>query len=87
MCVAIPGRVVRIGKPTATSIPGRVSIIGTERDVDLVMVPDATVGDFVVVHSGYAIEVIPLERALETMALLESIPTTELPGQVVRSEG
>ncbi|MEX1124876.1 MAG: HypC/HybG/HupF family hydrogenase formation chaperone [Acidimicrobiia bacterium] len=69
MCVAIPGRVVRIGQPTVTSIPGRVSIIDTERDVDLVMVPNAVVGDYVVVHSGYAIEVIPRQRAVETMAL------------------
>ncbi|HLF61620.1 MAG TPA: HypC/HybG/HupF family hydrogenase formation chaperone [Acidimicrobiia bacterium] len=70
MCVAIPGRVVRIGELSTTSIPGRVSIIGTERDVDLVMVPDAMVGDYVLVHSGYAIKVIPKERAVETLVLL-----------------
>jgi hydrogenase expression/formation protein HypC len=45
-------------------------MIDAERDVDLIMVPDVAVGDYVVVHSGYAIEVIPSDRALETMRLL-----------------
>lgn len=69
MCVAVPGRVIRIGEPTAASVPATVTIVDTERDVDLVMVPEATVGDYVVVHSGYAIDVIPRERAIETLAL------------------
>jgi hydrogenase maturation factor len=34
------------------------------------MVPAAVSGDFVVVHSGYALELIPRERAIETLALL-----------------
>jgi len=81
MCVAIPGRVIRIGEPTAASIPGTVSIIDSERDVDLVMVPDATVGDYVVIHSGYAIEVIPKERAIETIVMLgvDTIDSTDQP--------
>lgn len=69
MCVAVPGRVTRIGEPTAVSVPATVSIVDTERDVDLIMVPEATVGDYVVVHSGYAIEVIPRQRAIETLGL------------------
>jgi hydrogenase expression/formation protein HypC len=70
MCVAIPARVIAIGEPTAASIPGTVSMIDSEKDIDLVMVPDARVGDYVVVHSGYAIEIIPEQRATETMRLL-----------------
>jgi hydrogenase expression/formation protein HypC len=70
MCVAIPGLVVDIGVATPNSIPGRVSLNDTERNVDLIMVPDVMIGDYVVVHSGYAIEVIPKQRAMETMSLL-----------------
>lgn len=70
MCIAIPGRVIALGEATANSIPGRVLLIDAERDVDLIMVPEVEVGDYVVVHSGFAIEVIPRQRALETMALL-----------------
>ncbi len=50
--------------------------MNARRDVDLVMVPDAVVGDYVVIHSGYAIEIIPKERAIETMALF-GIETTK----------
>lgn len=70
MCVAVPGLVVGIGEATPNSIPGQVVLIDAARDVDMIMVPQAVLGDYVVVHSGYAIEVIPKERALETMALL-----------------
>ena len=71
MCVAVPGLVVAIGEPTPNSIPAQVSFIDTRRAVDLVMVPNAVIGDYVVIHSGYAIEIIPKERAIETMALFE----------------
>lgn len=52
-------------------------MLDAERDVDLFLVPDAVVGDYVVVHSGYAIEVIPRERAVETIALLDPGRTSE----------
>ncbi len=77
MCVAIPGRIISIGEPNAASIPARASMLDAERDVDLFLVPDAVVGDYVVVHSGYAIEVIPRERAVETIALLDPGRTSE----------
>jgi len=70
MCIAIPGRVVALDEATPSSVPGRVHLNDAERDVDLIMVPDVMVGDYVVVHSGYAIEVIPKQRAVETMSLL-----------------
>ena len=73
MCVAIPGRVVSLGEATGFSLPGSVSILGVERDVDLVMVPDVEIGDYVVVHSGYAIEVIPGARARQTIELLGEV--------------
>jgi hydrogenase expression/formation protein HypC len=59
MCVAIPGRVVSIGDPTEVSIPGVVELPQGHRDVDLVMTPEARVGDHVVIHSGYAIRIVP----------------------------
>jgi hydrogenase expression/formation protein HypC len=70
MCVAIPGPVVSLGSASEISYPGRVSILGDEREVDLVMVPEVEIGDYVVVHSGYAIEIVPMERARRTLELL-----------------
>jgi hydrogenase maturation factor len=46
------------------------------------MVPDVEIGDYVVVHSGYAIEIVPQERARRTLELLSA----EV-GEVDRSDG
>jgi len=70
MCVSVPARVISKDKPSPASIPGRVRTTDGERDVDLIMVPDVSIGDYVVVHSGYAIDVIPRDRAAETIRLL-----------------
>jgi hydrogenase expression/formation protein HypC len=78
MCVSIPSRVVHVGERSATSITGRVSVAGSEVTVDLIMVPNAVVGDHVVIHSGYAIEIIPEDRAKETIELLDSIHVQEM---------
>jgi hydrogenase expression/formation protein HypC len=72
MCVALPGRIISIGDPGPASIPARVSTGGSVREVDLVLVPEAEVGDYVVTHSGYAIEILPEARALETLALFDA---------------
>lgn len=58
MCVSVPGRIVSIGEQAGPSIPARVVFGEIERDVDLAMVPEAKVGDQVIVHSGYAIRVV-----------------------------
>ena len=83
MCVAIPARVISLGNAIAGSTPGKVEVLGVEREVDLVMVPEIGVGDYVVVHSGYAIGVIPENRALDTIRMLEESidkrPTPRLP--------
>jgi len=70
MCISVPARVISKDKPSRASIPGRVRMTDGERDVDLIMVPDVSIGDYVVVHSGYAIDVIPRDRAVETILLL-----------------
>lgn len=70
MCVAIPGRITWIGDGSDASIPGRIETGGTSRDVNLVMVPEARVGDYVVVHSGYAVNVIPEDHARDTLESL-----------------
>ncbi len=69
MCVAVPGRITWIGAATVASIPAQIETGGATHDVDLVMVPEAVVGDYVVVHAGYVINVIPKDRARDTLEL------------------
>ncbi|HSJ34682.1 MAG TPA: HypC/HybG/HupF family hydrogenase formation chaperone [Acidimicrobiia bacterium] len=71
MCVAVPARIVSVGEPTAASIPAMAESAGSEKTVDLVMVPEAVVGDYVVVHSGYAIRLLSPAEARATLDLLD----------------
>lgn len=65
MCLAIPARVVRrIDADDAIIDAG-----GIEKRVSLALVPEAAVGDYVIVHAGYAISSLDPEEALRTLAL------------------
>jgi hydrogenase expression/formation protein HypC len=63
MCIAVPGRIVSIGEASVAMVPGDVVFPDRDLTVNLVMVPDARVGDHVVVHSGYAIRIVSSETA------------------------
>jgi len=68
MCLAIPAKVVEINGDTARVDFGA----GTVREVNVSLV-DAKVGEYVIVHAGYAIEVLDQKAAEETLALWNEI--------------
>ena len=70
MCIAVPGRIVSIGEASVAMIPGDVVFPDRDLTVNLVMVPEARIGDHVVVHSGYAIRIVSSETAEVATALL-----------------
>jgi hydrogenase expression/formation protein HypC len=72
MCLAIPGRVESVSGDAFTR-SARVSFGGVTRDVSMVFVPQAAVGDYVLVHVGFALEVIDPQEAEKTLALLEEM--------------
>jgi hydrogenase expression/formation protein HypC len=57
MCVAAPGKIISIGQPSTALIPAEVVFPDRTLEVNLVMLPEASVGDHVIVHSGYAIRI------------------------------
>lgn len=69
MCLAIPARIVSIQENDGWR-SAVASVAGVERAVDLSMTPEATVGDFVVTHAGFAISMLAHDRAVETMKML-----------------
>jgi hydrogenase expression/formation protein HypC len=75
MCLAVPGEIVEIVEmPEAGLRTGRVSFGGVTRQVCLAYVPEAGVGDFVIVHAGFAIAQVDeaqAHEALEHLARLE----------------
>jgi hydrogenase expression/formation protein HypC len=52
---------------------GQADVGGVKRSVALDLVPDARVGDYVIVHAGYAIQTLDEEAAAETIALLKEV--------------
>jgi hydrogenase expression/formation protein HypC len=72
MCLAVPGKIVSIeGEDFARM--ARVSFEGIIKDVSLAYVPEAQVGDYAVVHVGFAISLLNEEEALRTLAYLKQI--------------
>jgi len=70
MCLAIPARVVAINENRMAT----VDIMGVTRKISLDLVPEALIGDFVLVHAGFALQVVDEEFANETLELLKTIP-------------
>lgn len=66
MCLAIPGEVLSIDDDAALCM-GRVRFGGVIREVCLACVPEVAVGDFVVVHAGFAISRLNTEEAHQTL--------------------
>ncbi|HDZ35812.1 MAG TPA: HypC/HybG/HupF family hydrogenase formation chaperone [Thermococcus sp.] len=62
MCLAVPGKVIDIEGKTAV-----VDFGGVKREVRLDLLPDVKVGDYVIVHTGFAIEKLDEKRALEIL--------------------
>ena len=65
MCLAVPMKIVKCEGAIATA-----EISGVSREVDLTLLPEAEVGDYVIIHAGFAISVLDEEEAQKTLALL-----------------
>ena len=72
MCIAVPGKILSITKNTA-----EVNFSGARRKVALDLVPKARTGDYVLVHAGFAIQVLEEAEAEETLKLFEEIYSRE----------
>ena len=77
MCLAVPGRVLSIEDEEPTTRSARVAFGGIERRVSLAFVPDVTVGDYVLVHVGFAISRIDEKEAGEVFRFLEEMGELE----------
>jgi hydrogenase expression/formation protein HypC len=87
MCLAIPGKVLS-NEDLGFARTARVQFGGTVRQVRLDFVPEAEVGDYVLVHVGFAISKIDEQEAQRTFELLEQMGALEeeLPPPDVASE-
>lgn len=86
MCLGIPGRIVADSGDDPALRMGTVDFDGVRRPVCLAYTPDAAVGDYVIVHVGFAISQVDEAEAAKTLAVLRAIPdalATELGPETV----
>jgi hydrogenase expression/formation protein HypC len=81
MCLAVPGKLVSIDENPSLMRAGKVNFGGILKDVSLAYVPEAKVGDYVIVHVGFALSIVDEDEAktvfeylkqMEDLAELES---------------
>jgi hydrogenase expression/formation protein HypC len=73
MCLAVPGEVVAISGDDSLLRIGKVSFGGVLKEVSLAYVPEVAIGDYVIVHVGFAISKLDPAAAQETLADLQEI--------------
>ncbi|MFX4221916.1 MAG: HypC/HybG/HupF family hydrogenase formation chaperone [Thalassobaculum sp.] len=73
MCLAVPGRILDIEGDDPLMRTGRVDFGGVTKTINLAYVPEATVGDHVLVHVGFAISVIDEAEAMRMFEHLREI--------------
>lgn len=78
MCLAVPAEVVEIDEGETA----QVELGGARQRVSLDLVDDVAVGDFVLVHAGFAIDKVDENEARRTMELLEELARLERPDEV-----
>ena len=72
MCLAVPAQLVQVNE-----FVGTIALTGVTRDVNLMLVPEAKVGDWVLVHAGCAVQIVDEEEAKATMGAFRELEECE----------
>jgi hydrogenase expression/formation protein HypC len=72
MCLAVPGEILSTSGEDAART-GVISFGGTTKEASLAFVPEAKIGDYVLVHAGFAIGVVDAEEAAQTLEYFREI--------------
>lgn len=79
MCLAIPGKIESLTGDDPLSRMGRVNFGGIIRETCLACLPEATVGDYVIVHAGFALSKVDEQEAQRIFDYLRQLETTDAP--------
>ena len=79
MCLAIPGKVIEVHESTQWLRTGKVDFGGVIKEVSLALVPEADIGDYVIVHVGMALSKIAEDEAQQVFAYLRQMEPEESP--------
>jgi len=82
MCLAVPGRIVEIaGGSDQLSRTGKVDFAGVTKNVSLAYIPDAVIGDYVIVHVGFALSKVDPAEADRVFSYLKEMEALEKEGE------
>ena len=73
MCLAIPGKIVSVSGDDAIFRQGKIDFGGIAREVSLAYVPEARVGDYVIVHAGFALHTLDEKEANQVFEYLQQM--------------
>ena len=73
MCLAVPGRIISIEGGDPIFRAGRVDFSGIVKEVNLSYVPEAKIGDYVIVHVGFALSIVDEQEAVQVFEFLKSM--------------
>jgi len=76
MCLAVPGKIIELFTTTSMKM-GKVDFGGVMREVCLEAVPESKVGDYVIVHAGFALNILSEKEAQDTLAAFRELEEAE----------
>lgn len=76
MCLGVPGKIIEIYETSGLKM-GTIDFGGVTREACLAYVPEAKIGDYTIIHVGFALNVISEEEAQETLDLLRQVAEVE----------
>ncbi len=80
MCLAVPAKLIAINE-----MFGTIELTGVTRECSLALVPEATIGDWVLVHAGFAVQIVDEEEAMATLEAFRELE--ELENDYFQSQG
>jgi len=89
MCLGVPGKILEIAGEPADAAPGPIAAVdfqGSRVEVSLAMTPEAAVGDWVLVHAGFAITRLDEDEARETWEYLDAGGLGDMPDELRTGE-
>jgi hydrogenase expression/formation protein HypC len=73
MCLAIPGEILEVSVAEGYERKGKVRFAGIVKEVNLAFVPEAAVGEYVIVHAGFAISRLDQDQAARVLETLDEL--------------
>lgn len=77
MCLAIPGKIIRFTNDEGSFRSGLIDFSGVSKEINLAYVPEAVIGDYVIVHAGLAISTIDEQEAKASLKAFQQLSESQ----------